>query len=151
MNETDPRTDPRYQQVRDAFAKLETQDKAAFVLEATFDTVGQALRDVGQSVGDVIEKMSSEDFFDDLFRRPAADSETPGATEPPTTGASSSGSRRRTPPPGSRHRTGRLALVDPYPFPLVRIEGPPFKPCVRLSRTRLTGGRSGRGSCAASG
>lgn len=105
MNETETQADPRYEHVREAFAKLETQDKAAFVLEATFDTVGQALRDVGQSVGDVIEKMGKEDFFDDLFRTRAR---TPGAAEgaapdvtPPPTPPRPSGPRRTDTPPST--------------------------------------------------
>ena len=96
MPETDPHADPRYAQVREAFARLQTQDKAAFVLEATFDTVGQALHDVGQSVGDAIEALGREDFFDDLFRRrgPGGGADGPGAAEPPA-----GRSRKRTPPP----------------------------------------------------
>jgi hypothetical protein len=38
-------------------------------------------------------------------------------------------------------------LVDPYPFavsPRRKKSRPPLKPCVRISRTRLTGGLSGR-------
>jgi hypothetical protein len=108
MKETDTQrdahTDPRYEQVREAFAKLETQDKAAFVLEATFDTFGQALRDVGQTVGDAVEKMGKEDFFDDLFRR--RPETTPGAAEaasgsgpaePPSSASRPSGTRKTGP------------------------------------------------------
>ncbi|HLT47520.1 MAG TPA: hypothetical protein VK002_09860 [Rubricoccaceae bacterium] len=106
MNETEAKTDPRYEHVREAFARLDTQDKAAFVLEATFETVGQALRDVGQSVGDVIEKVGREDFFEDLFgRRRAKDAEaapSPGAAESPTSsGARTTGSRRTGKSPGT--------------------------------------------------
>jgi len=102
MKETETKTDPRYAHVREAFSKLEAQDKAAFVLEATFDTLGHALRDVGQQVGDVIEKVGKEDFFDDLFgRRRAAEPEappSPGPAEPPTSGSRRTGTK---PPPGT--------------------------------------------------
>ena len=104
MKETETKTDPRYEHVREAFSRLETQDKAAFVLEATFDTVGQALRDVGQQVGDALEKVGKEDFFDDLFGRRAAEPEappSPGPAEPPTSGARTTGTRKTTPPPGT--------------------------------------------------
>ncbi|MDX1421176.1 MAG: hypothetical protein R3181_14520 [Rubricoccaceae bacterium] len=95
MKETETKTDPRYEHVREAFARLETQDKAAFVLEATFDTMGQALRDVGQSVGDTLEMMGREDFFSDLFRRRAAEADTPNAA--PKAGPKKKGSKK-TPP-----------------------------------------------------
>jgi predicted butyrate kinase (DUF1464 family) len=78
MKETETQAERGYEQVREAFAKLDTQDKAAFVLEATFDTIGQALHDVGQSVGDAIERLGKEDFFEDLFRKRER---TPGAAE----------------------------------------------------------------------
>ena len=89
MKESETQTDPRYSHVRDAFSKLDTQDKAAFVLEATFDTLGQALHDVGKSVGDAVDRMGREDFFDDFFRRPMHAPEAPGAAEPPTSASKS--------------------------------------------------------------
>ena len=108
MKETETRTDPRYADAREAFARLDTQDKAAFVLEATFDTVGQALRDVGQGVGDVLEKVGKEDFFDDLFRRarsPEAAS-APGPAAPPPSGTRTTGSRKGTTTPGTTSEGG---------------------------------------------
>lgn len=45
-----------YERARDEFEKLETKDKAAFVLEATFATLGQALEDVGRVAAEVFEQ-----------------------------------------------------------------------------------------------
>jgi hypothetical protein len=105
MKETETRTDPRYAHAREAFARLDTQDKAAFVLEATFDTVGQALRDVGQTVGDALDGLGREDFFDDLFRRRAGDTEkpadAPGPAAPPTEATRPAAARRAGTKPSS--------------------------------------------------
>jgi hypothetical protein len=101
MKQTETQADPRYERVREAFAKLDTQDKAAFVLEATFDTVGQALHDAGQAVGDAVERLGKEDFFDDLFGKKPG---TPGAAEaaapeaPPAAPPRSSRRSGATPP-----------------------------------------------------
>jgi hypothetical protein len=66
MTDSDTRTSAQYKKVRDAFAELDTQDKTAFVLEATFSTIGTALNETGQRVAEVFEKVSSDDFWSDF-------------------------------------------------------------------------------------
>ena len=66
MTDSDTRTSAQYKKVRDAFAALDTQDKTAFVLEATFSTIGTALNETGQRVAEVFEKVSSDDFWSDF-------------------------------------------------------------------------------------
>ncbi|MDX1532014.1 MAG: hypothetical protein R3362_10860 [Rhodothermales bacterium] len=45
----------QYRKTRAEFEKMEAQDKAAFVLEATFSTVGRALEETGRRIADVLE------------------------------------------------------------------------------------------------
>jgi len=63
MSKTETKGRAQYEKAREAFTKLDMQDKAAFVLEATFSTFGEAFKDAGQQFADVMEKVSSEDFF----------------------------------------------------------------------------------------
>lgn len=63
MSKTESKGRAEYEKARDAFTKLTMQDKAAFVMEATFSTFGEAFKDAGQQFADVIEKVSSDDFF----------------------------------------------------------------------------------------
>lgn len=55
-------TDPKAK-ARDAFADLPTPEKTAFVIEATFQTIGEALRETGQRLADVINEFDPESFF----------------------------------------------------------------------------------------
>ncbi len=63
MSKTESKGRAQYEKAREAFTKLDMQDKAAFVMEATFSTFGEAFKDAGQQFADVIEKVSSDDFF----------------------------------------------------------------------------------------
>jgi len=63
MSKTEPKGRVQYEKAREAFTKLDMQDKAAFVLEATFSTFGEAFKDAGRQFADVIEKVTDEDFF----------------------------------------------------------------------------------------
>lgn len=53
----------RFKDLHDAFNNLSTPDKAAFVIEATFDTIGQALQETGRHVSDAFESLEKEDWF----------------------------------------------------------------------------------------
>ena len=63
MSKEEARDRAPYNKAREAFKKLEMQDKAAFVLEATFSTFGEAFTEAGQQFADVVENVTSEDFF----------------------------------------------------------------------------------------
>jgi hypothetical protein len=60
----DARKDARkqYKKTRSEFEKLETQDKTAFVLEATFATIGQAIEETGRHFADAMERAATFDF-----------------------------------------------------------------------------------------
>ena len=60
----DAREDARkqYKKTRSEFEKLETQDKTAFVLEATFATIGQAIEETGKHFADAMERAATFDF-----------------------------------------------------------------------------------------
>ncbi len=95
MSETETRDRAGYDKTREAFRKLDMQDKAAFVLEATFSTFGEAFKDAGQQFADVVEKVSSEDFFKGFAWEcgPDTESEDDATKEKPSNGAKPSGSR----------------------------------------------------------
>lgn len=78
----DAREDARkqYSKTRDEFEKLGTQDKTAFVLEATFATIGQAIEDTGRQVADVLERVANYDFG----ARPDTDPPAPNPAAPPS-------------------------------------------------------------------
>ena len=60
---------------RAAFDDLPTTEKTAFVIEATFSTIGAALRETGQHLADAIHEFDPEDFF-----RTAPEPEAPAPT-----------------------------------------------------------------------
>jgi hypothetical protein len=69
-----------YREARSAFEKLETQDKVAFVVEATFTTLGRAIEHAGRTFSVVLEDLaaSASRAFDEEEKRseeppPAAD------------------------------------------------------------------------------
>ena len=78
----DAREDARkqYSKTRDEFEKLGTQDRTAFVLEATFATLGQAIEDTGRQVADVFERVANYDFG----ARPEAEPPSPNPARPPS-------------------------------------------------------------------
>ena len=68
MNNAETHTSAEYKKVREAFAQLDTQDKTAFVLEATFGTIGSALNETGQRLADAVEQVMREDFWRNFGR-----------------------------------------------------------------------------------
>ena len=73
---TPPRSRPDpFDSVRDAFSGLGTSEKAAFVLEATFATIGQALAETGRRAAAVVDDLD----IDSWFRSPRADAGAPAA------------------------------------------------------------------------
>lgn len=66
---------------RAAFDPLSTPDKTAFVLQATFETIGQALAETGRTLSDAIHAMD----VDAWFRPPGAAPTDPPPPAPPTT------------------------------------------------------------------
>ncbi|WP_420457054.1 hypothetical protein [Rubrivirga sp.] len=52
-----------FDDVRDAFADLGTSEKAAFVLEATFETLGQALSETGRRAASVLDDLDIDSWF----------------------------------------------------------------------------------------
>ena len=81
-------TDPK-SRARDAFADLPTPEKTAFVIEATFQTIGEALRETGQRLADVINEFDPESFFDagteEEDGAPTPDAKRAAATKPAAT------------------------------------------------------------------
>ncbi len=59
---TDARTTGRsaFSEVRAAFENLETKDKAAFVLEAAFGTLGEAIEHAGRELSGMFEDLADE-------------------------------------------------------------------------------------------
>ncbi len=57
-----PKPDP-FESVREAFAGLGTSEKAAFVLEATFETLGQALSETGRRAATVLDDLDIDSWF----------------------------------------------------------------------------------------
>jgi hypothetical protein len=80
----DAREDARkqYKKTRSEFEKLETQDKTAFVLEATFATIGQAIEETGRHFADAMERAATFDFGS--WREPGDEPDGPNPAEPPT-------------------------------------------------------------------
>ncbi len=65
---------------RAAFDPLTTSDKTAFVLQATFETIGQALAETGRTLSDTINAMDVDAWF-----RPPGAAPTDPPPAPPTT------------------------------------------------------------------
>lgn len=97
MSKAETKGRAAYEKAREAFTELDMQDKAAFVLEATFSTFGEAFKDAGQQFADVIEKVTDEDFFDAFAwqRKEDADSasEEKAKDEKASNGRKKSGAR----------------------------------------------------------
>lgn len=54
-------TRSRLNDVRDAFTSLSTPDKALFLIEGSFSTLGEAIRDAAEQVSDVLESLDVDD------------------------------------------------------------------------------------------
>ena len=63
MDSTDPPRSASFESVRDAFDQLGTSEKAAFVFEATFNTLGQALGETGRRVSSAIDDLDIDAWF----------------------------------------------------------------------------------------
>ncbi|MEP0546209.1 MAG: hypothetical protein ABJF88_04700 [Rhodothermales bacterium] len=72
----------QYSKTRAEFEKLETQDKTAFVLEATFATIGQAIEETGRQFADVLDRAANFDFGS--WREEGDESDAPNPAAPPT-------------------------------------------------------------------
>lgn len=110
-------TDPK-SRARDAFADLPTPEKTAFVIEATFQTIGEALRETGQRLADVINEFDPESFFDtgaeSEDESPAPDAKRAAATQPAATVSAATKPKRKTTssakkPAAKKKTTGKTA------------------------------------------
>jgi hypothetical protein len=84
-------------EVRAAFNRLSTADKTAFVLEATFQTIGQAVGETGRRVSETLQDLDLET----VFNAPCGPKAAPGAAEaaaPPPEPAPAPPKRSRRPP-----------------------------------------------------
>ena len=77
MDSTDPPRPHAFDDVRRAFERLGTSEKAAFVFEATFATLGQALAETGRRAGAAIDDLDIDAWF-----RPPPRSPGPRARRP---------------------------------------------------------------------
>ena len=93
----DAREDARnqYSKTRAEFEKLGTQDKTAFVLDATFATIGQAIEDTGRQFADILERVANYDFG--AYDAPEPSRANPAA--PPSAKSRASAKKRATPNP----------------------------------------------------
>lgn len=89
-----------FDDVREAFSDLDTSEKAAFVFEATFATLGQALHETGQRVANAIDDLD----VDSWFGTPAPDV---GAPPPPPKPRAKKRSGTKTKPKTPRAKTTR--------------------------------------------
>lgn len=104
MDSTDPpRPDP-FDDVRAAFGRLGTSEKAAFVFEATFGTLGQALEETGRRVSAAIDDLD----VDAWFRTPPRGPRPPRRPRPP---------RSATPPPRPDAPSGPITPEGPLGTP----------------------------------
>lgn len=69
------------ERARAAFDDLSTADKTAFVLEATFQTLGQAIGETGRHVSDALTDLSDLDV--EAWFRPSPSRPAPPATGTP--------------------------------------------------------------------
>jgi hypothetical protein len=86
-----PTPDP-FDSVRDAFAGLGTSEKAAFVLEATFETLSQALAETGRRAASVLDDLDIDSWFEtraawDMGAPPPPPAADPPASKPETKAA----------------------------------------------------------------
>ena len=110
-----PKPDP-FDDVRDAFHTLGTSEKAAFVLEATFETLGQALAETGRRAATVLDDLDIDNWF---RTRPPEDvgAPPPPPPAPPPPAA--------PPPPRARttKKTPPKTAGKPKPPPATDDEG----------------------------
>jgi hypothetical protein len=97
----DARKDARkqYKKTRSEFEKLETQDKTAFVLEATFATIGQAIEETGRHFADAMERAATFDFGSWREEGDEPD-DAPNPAEPPS-------AKKRTTKPSAKKSSAK--------------------------------------------
>ena len=81
-------SDP-YDPVRDAFAGLSTAEKASFILEATFNTIGTAVIETGRRAATVLDDLDIDSWFRPPHN-PAASADEPVSAPPPPSPRSTS-------------------------------------------------------------
>ena len=72
-----------FDDVRDAFADLRTSEKAAFVLEATFETISQALAETGRRAAAVLDDLDIDAWFHGSEARDVGAPPPPPVADPP--------------------------------------------------------------------
>lgn len=71
-----------HDELRAAFERLDTQQKTAFILQATFDTIGKAIGETGERVANAVREFDLEGCFrawDAKAGRAAQDPPSPAA------------------------------------------------------------------------
>ena len=58
-----PKARPEYSAAREAFEKLESAEKAAFLLESAFGAAGELVAEAARAVADVVERAGQSDFW----------------------------------------------------------------------------------------
>lgn len=87
----------QYRQAREAFDGLKMEDRAVFLLEATFSTVARGVEEAGRALADELDQV----FRSFRAERPAEPAEpprgteTPGPAEPPTAKQTAPRSRKK--------------------------------------------------------
>ena len=90
-----PTSSPR-DAARAAFDKLDTNEKSAFVFEATFNTIGQAIEETGRRVADIFASFDVDDLF--TQEETAAPAEPEAKTAPRKKATPRKTSSKATPP-----------------------------------------------------
>ena len=108
------RPDP-FDDVRDAFADLGTSEKAAFVLEATFETIGQALAETGRRAAAVLDDLDIDDWFraSDPDMPAPADVGAPPAPPPAPKAPTRKPPARKTTKPAAKKPTPKKTAGKP--------------------------------------
>ena len=109
-----------FDDVRDAFAGLGTSEKAAFVLEATFETIGQALSETGRRAASVLDDLDIDSWFRTWQPRDVGAPPPPPPAPPPPTGPTPTAGRK---PPSEK--TAGKPTPPPMPPPPMTPPPPP--------------------------
>jgi len=96
-----PHRDP-FDDVRDAFADLGTSAKVAFVIEATFETISEALAETGRRAASALDDLDIDSWFD-------AEAEPEMGAPPPPPPAPPPPVRKRAKPPTAKKTAGKAA------------------------------------------
>ena len=110
MPTTPPHGAP-YADLRAAFDRLTTSDKAAFVLEATLGTIGQAITETGRHVADAVSGLDLDSIFRDPMR--PADPSVADPVDPDVAAAAASAATGEAPKRPARSRRDPGLPPDP--------------------------------------